>query len=1526
MLKLGPFSKSRNELIFSFLIVALLLSIGMGALNYSVSKAALKKQILSGLEDVAYDAIDRIDQAMHTSYVVVQQWAGLDIVKEMFTHGDPERTNRFFSNLTESNKLYRAVVLFNREGKLIASSHPTLLAIPKGEKQKEFNQKYFQRVSGAEPVHVRDFRYSGLVGDHTVSFSSLVKDEKRRPMGMITLFINWTMIQEFAAGNQIGGGENRMGILLASDGKTIIGHRDPSFLGKTLQEVLPVDFSDLLFGGKMKGSGEIKVGSVRKSIAFQKAQQIQGIKPFAWTSLVLADSKTLFTPINSLRYKIFISVFVIICLAWIAIYFLARRTLRKSDEKYSNLLIHAPIGLSTLDKGGKYEYVNPKFIEMFGFTLEDIPRREHWLEKAYPDPEYRQKVLDCWKEDSGAAKAGKAPPRVFTVTCKDGSLKEILFKRVALTDDSHLVTYEDITERKQAEEVLRQSEEKYRNILENTDEAIYEVDLSGDFTFVNEAASRIFGFSKEELLGMNNRQYTDQENAKKLFESFNHAYRTGEPCKPCNYEITRKDGTKRHIETSALVIKDSSGKPIGFRGIARDITDRKRSEETLLKSEETARRLSQENAMVAEIGRIISSTLNTEEVYERFAKEVRKIIPSDRISINIINHAERTTTIAYADGLDVADRQTGDAIPLSGTFTEEVFRARSSLLIQAEDPQETIRSFPALSSTLQAGLRSTMSVPLISKDQVIGILHFQSLKPKAYKESDVKLAERVGNEISGAITNARLFAESKQAEEKMQRSEKEAKRLAQENAVVAEIGRIISSTLNIDEVYGRFADEVRKIIPFDRASVNTINPDRTSITIAYAFGVKVGDIPVGTALPLDDSLSESIITKRSKFLIQPEDENEVALHYPNFVRHFRIGLRSMMAVPLISKDQVIGILHLQSLKPKAYKESDTTLAERVGNEIAGAITNAQLFAESKQAEEALRTSEEKYRTILESMEEGFYEVDLAGNFTFVNDAMCRIFGSPKEELMCSNNRQYTDKETAKRIYQVFNQVFRTGESNRCDHEVLRKDGTQKYVEVSIALKKDSSGKPAGFRGMIRDTTDLKRAEAELQKSEEEAKRLAQENSIIADIGRIISSSLNIDEVYGRFAEEVQKLIPFDRIVVNHINIEKNTVRNVHTSGKGVADRAVEDVYPLEGSGNAEMVRTKSVLLIQTEDLNELRGRYPMLLSTYQAGFRSIMNVPLISKGKVIGGLLLRSYKPYAYADKDVKLAEKIGNQISGAIASAQIYEELTGLVKHMHNAGLQISTSSAQIRSASEEQATGAAQQSSGVSEVTTTIEELNTTATRIAKNAENVARLAGDTLSGMQEISTKVNDTARKILALGEKSQSIGNITKLIDDIADQTNLLALNAAIEAARAGEVGRGFAVVAQEVRKLAERSSESTEEIRQIINEIQGETNSTIMSIEGSTNWVKKGLEMIEETAKSAKEISIATQQQKFASEQVVQAMREIDSVTKQFVSSTRQAAASAAQLNTLSEELKSAIADFKLEAEEAERKRNLKHA
>ncbi|MBM4277530.1 MAG: GAF domain-containing protein [Deltaproteobacteria bacterium] len=191
----------------------------------------------------------------------------------------------------------------------------------------------------------------------------------------------------------------------------------------------------------------------------------------------------------------------------------------------------------------------------------------------------------------------------------------------------------------------------------------------------------------------------------------------------------------------------------------------------------------------------------------------------------------------------------------------------------------------------------------------------------------------------------------------------------------------------------------------------------------------------------------------------------------------------------------------------------------------------------------------------------------------------------------------------------------------------------------------------------RDATEHKQGEEAPRESEETAGRLSQENAVMAEIGRIISSTLNIEEIYERFSEEVQKLIPFDRIVINIINIEKATVMNVYMAGKGIAGRKIGEIYPLEGSGNAEMVRTKSSILIQTEDFNEYKDHFPMLLSTFQAGFRSIMDVPLFSKGQLIGGLLLRSFKPYVYTDKDVRLAERVSSQIAGAIANAQLFIE-----------------------------------------------------------------------------------------------------------------------------------------------------------------------------------------------------------------------------------------------------------------------------
>jgi PAS domain S-box-containing protein len=149
----------------------------------------------------------------------------------------------------------------------------------------------------------------------------------------------------------------------------------------------------------------------------------------------------------------------------------------------------------------------------------------------------------------------------------------------------------------------------------------------------------------------------------------------------------------------------------------------------------------------------------------------------------------------------------------------------------------------------------------------------------------------------------------------------------------------------------------------------------------------------------------------------------------------------------------------------------------------GILAEGRDITKRKQAEVSLGKSEEKYRSILENMREGYFEVDLTGNFTFLNDSVCQILGYPIDELMGMNNRYYTDKKISKKVFQAYNKVYNTEETlQEFGWQIIRKDGAERYVEGSISLQKDSSGKPIGFRGIIRDITERKRTEDKLQQT------------------------------------------------------------------------------------------------------------------------------------------------------------------------------------------------------------------------------------------------------------------------------------------------------------------------------------------------------------------------------------------------------------------------------------------------------------
>ncbi|MEE9913738.1 MAG: PAS domain S-box protein [Deltaproteobacteria bacterium] len=401
------------------------------------------------------------------------------------------------------------------------------------------------------------------------------------------------------------------------------------------------------------------------------------------------------------------------------------------------------------------------------------------------------------------------------------------------------------TRRKQAEsrraaahEALRESEARYRSILENMQEAYFELDLPGNFTFVNDATGSLIGYPAEELIGMNYRQLQSEAAAERTYQAFNEVYRTEKSAKGYDYEITGKNDKIIYIETSIALLKDESGKKIGFRGVLHDITERKRAEEALKKSEEMLR-------------------LITENM---------------------------------SDMIRVTDLQ---------------------------------------GNNLYAS-------------------------PSHYKGLGYTMEERVG-----------------------------------------------------------------------KSGLDIIHPDDLEMIINKFSEGKASSRPV-----------------RVEYRVRHVDGHYVWL------------------------DTVADLIR-----------------DACGN-AATAIMSSRDISDKKMAEDALRKSEERYRTIIEQMVEGYFELDPAGHFTFVNDALCRLLGYSREELIGQNSDQYTDEDHIKTIHQIFRSMYRTGlPVNGMEYVYIRKDGMKAFAELSASLIRNAEGSPMGFRGISHDITDRKKMEDALRENE-----------------------------------------------------------------------------------------------------------------------------------------------------------------------------------------------------------------------------------------------------------------------------------------------------------------------------------------------------------------------------------------------------------------------------------------------------------
>ena len=264
-----------------------------------------------------------------------------------------------------------------------------------------------------------------------------------------------------------------------------------------------------------------------------------------------------------------------------------------------------------------------------------------------------------------------------------------------------------------------------------------------------------------------------------------------------------------------------------------------------------------------------------------------------------------------------------------------------------------------------------------------------------------------------------------------------------------------------------------------------------------------------------------------------------------------------------------------------------------------------------------------------------------------------------------------------------------------------------------------------------------------------------------------------------------------------------------------------------------------------------------------------------------------------------------------------------------------IASSSTEIAATLEEQERTANQQAAAVNETTTTMNELSTSSKSTAEQAssavtdakqalnltENGSQAVEKTLEGMANLREKVDAIAQQIIRLSEQTNQIGNISKLVSDLANQTNMLALNAAVEAVRAGEHGKGFAVVAAEIRKLSDESQKSAQRINTLVGDIQNAINSTVIVTEEGTKTVLSGVEIAQMTAEALmgvsdavnnvvlnnQQISLNTQQQAIAISQVLEAMNSINQGANETANGLNQTKMGLQKLNQVALELQSSI-------------------
>ena len=689
---------------------------------------------------------------------------------------------------------------------------------------------------------------------------------------------------------------------------------------------------------------------------------------------------------------------------------------------------------------------------------------------------------------------------------------------------------------------------------------------------------------------------------------------------------------------------------------------------------EDARGTAEENAAMAEIGRIIGSTLDISAVYDQFAAQTKRIIPSDAVAVMNVYSRRRSFAVAYMSGVSIPNRVSGEEYPLDGTATGQAFDTGRPVLFLPDSRELVERDFPGLLASWDRGLRSFIAAPLTSRDDVIGILWTGSLSAKAYGARAVELAEKVASQISGAVANAQLYEET-------QRFYAQERRRADRFKEIGEIGRRISSIFDTEDLLANLGGIAAESLGFETVEVGVIEGGE------LVFHPKANPrLDAAEIRPLAEGGAERSATaeaaRTGRTVIISDIEND-----PRYDAEGRSdGTRSSVAAPISAGGKIIGALRSQSARANAFDEVDGVALQALAQEMGIAIENARLFQEQQERADFFREVAELSSSMSSTLD--------------LDDALSRIVRTIRDAFDCyhvgiglieggdviykfgagapSDNPSFRFDPARLKVGSegLTGWVAKTGEP------ILAPDVSRdsRYVAMRHLNTKSELVIPIRAKGEVIGVLDL---QSDRLNAFDEAdlitiQSLANEAGISIENARLFEAERRRNErmaVINAVALNVSAVLTLGELLPHVVQLARETF-GYHAVGVFLVDEAEREVV-LEAldSGDDSVPARGTRMAVGGEGIvGHVAGSgLPWItgdvsndpfysnLSVESSKTGSELAMPIKQGDLVVGVLDFHSERADAFDDTDMLIAQTLANQLAVAIENARIFDETRDL-------------------------------------------------------------------------------------------------------------------------------------------------------------------------------------------------------------------------------------------------------------------------